>query len=154
MYGPWGPGLLGNGAKAGQAHAVVEQQQQREQQEEEEEPEEEDDDKVIELDISSLAPEKADAVLLAARAAGYKVRQPFQRVQRPQAKARAGPRAGAPRTARETAPAKCANCGGPHGTRACPNPDVPMDQRPCFNCNKKGHRAADCSKPAPCFACG
>ena len=60
------------------------------------------------------------------------------------------PRAGAPRPegARRPPsdrPARCANCGGLNHTKdECPKPKVPMNQRPCHECGKPGHIAANC----------
>ena len=42
---------------------------------------------------------------------------------------------------------KCPNCGDAHGTRDCPNAELPKAKRKCFNCGEEGHRASACKKP-------
>ena len=39
---------------------------------------------------------------------------------------------------------KCANCGDNHDRRACPKPEVPVDQRLCHGCGKPGHISRHC----------
>ena len=45
---------------------------------------------------------------------------------------------------------KCPNCGKVHppGTRTCPSPQVPVEQRPCWTCGKTGHSNRDCPSRA------
>ena len=44
---------------------------------------------------------------------------------------------------------RCINCGGVgHSWRACPNPEVPKEKRPCLKCGKPGHIAKDCTAKA------
>ena len=44
---------------------------------------------------------------------------------------------------------KCTMCGGDHSRDKCPKGYVEPSKRPCFNCGKFGHRAANCpDKPA------
>ena len=113
----------------------------------------EDDDGAIELDLTGVPEAQANTILAVVRASGLKVRAPFKQVQRRGQPARAAPKAKArpgtpPRTgAQAPRPDKCGNCGGPHGTRACPNPIVPEDKRACFNCGKPGHQAWECWAP-------
>ena len=39
---------------------------------------------------------------------------------------------------------RCLNCGQPdHTVGDCPKPEVPKDERPCFECGKQGHLACD-----------
>ena len=42
---------------------------------------------------------------------------------------------------------KCASCGGAHGTRDCPNAELPEAKRKCSNCSEEGHRASARKKP-------
>lgn len=45
---------------------------------------------------------------------------------------------------RQRGPRKCANCGKEHEQRTCPHPSVPVSDRPCWTCGKKGHASRDC----------
>ena len=47
----------------------------------------------------------------------------------------------------------CINCGSKdHLTAACPKPEVPRDQRPCWKCGKNGHLGRDCRGGAKAIA--
>ena len=116
--------------KSGHAHVAADQPAQ-----EDEEQEGEDDqcpEGVLEVDFVGLPTEQAEHILLAARQAELRVRQPFMRAPggsfQPRAKAKFQPPVPTPpRTAERES--KCADCGGAHGTRDCPNPGLSEAKR-------------------------
>ena len=141
----------GLGSAAGHAHVAEEQTPQ------EDEEDHGDDDQcpegVLEVDLSGMSPEQSEPILLAARQAGLRVRQPFKRAPggggnrfQPRPKAKFPPRVPTPPRTGERE-AKCGNCGGKHSTRDCPNPLLDEAKRKCFNYGEDGHQAKACPKP-------
>ena len=100
----------------------------------------------LDVDLSGMTPEQSEPILIAARQAGLRVRQPFKRAPgggggnrfqprpkagtRPQFQPRSAPTP--PRTGEREA--KCGNCGGKHATRDCNQPLLDEAKRKCFNC--------------------
>ena len=101
---------------------------------------------ILEVDFSGTSPEQSEPILLAARQAGLRVRQPFKRAPgggnrfQPRPKAKFQPRVPTPPRTGERE-AKCGNCGGKHSTRDCPKPMLDDAKRKCFNCGEAGHQA-------------
>ena len=130
--------------KTGSAHLATKQVPAQEALAAEAE-EDEDEEGVITLDLTGVSEEKAEALVMAARTSGLRVRPPFCPAGRkPFPKARAKPRPTTPPQARDP---KCANCGGEHTMRYCKKPMLPEEKQTCFKCGKEDHRVTDCNLP-------
>ena len=94
---------------------------------------------MITLDLTGDPEEKAEALVMAARTSGLRVRPHIRPAGRkPFPKAKAKPRPTTPPPIRDP---KCANCCGLQSTRDCKKPLLPEEKQTCFNCGKEGHRA-------------
>ena len=100
---------------------------------------------MITLGLTGVPEKKAEALVMAARTSGLRVRPPFRPAGRKHfPKAKAKPRPSTPPPTRDP---KCTNCGGLNSTWDCKKPLLPEEKQTCFNCGKEGHRAKDRQQP-------